>query len=226
MQNKLIVFDIDGTLTNTNDVDSQLFEKAILEYINVTTIDTQWHNYKYSTDTGIISEIIQSTLNRETKESDIELIKESFINYLSDAFANNSSYCLPIDGARTIFNDVTTSGWDIAIATGGWERSARLKLKTANIPHQSIPIAHSDDHIEREAIVLTAIQRAKKHYQKDSYSTIFYVGDRLWDKKAAKTLDIGFIGIGNELNAEARNSSFFHISDYTTDNLISYLSQV
>ena len=47
MQNKLIVFDIDGTLTNTNHVDSVFFEKAILDILPISSIDTEWHNYKY-----------------------------------------------------------------------------------------------------------------------------------------------------------------------------------
>lgn len=223
MKNNLIVFDIDGTLTNTNCVDSQLFEKAILKHLNINAIDTQWHNYKYSTDTGILIEIFQSVLNREIEAKDIELIQNIFVNYLSDAFKSDSSQCLPLAGAGNIFSRIEAQGWDIAIATGGWNRSATLKLKTAGIYNQSIPIAHSDDHIEREEIISIAISRAKKHYKRDMYSTIFYVGDRSWDKKAAENLNIGFIGVGDELK-EMAGTVYLHMDDYTTNTLIDYLT--
>ncbi len=154
--NKLIIFDIDGTLTNTNHVDSLFFEKAILDVLPITSIDTEWKNYKYSTDTGIVTEIILS------------------------------------------------------------------KLKTANIPHQTIPIAHSNDHSERENIILTCINRAKATYNKVSYSKIIYVGDKLWDKIAANNLKIGFIGIGDELDTIS-NKDFLHISDFTHPEFEQYL---
>jgi phosphoglycolate phosphatase-like HAD superfamily hydrolase len=153
MQNKLIIFDIDGTLTNTNHIDSICFEKAILDSLSIISIDTNWHNYKYSTDLGIITEIIQARLNRSPTLMEIETIKNKFITYLEAAFAENSLLCVPIEGAQRIFENISALGWDVGIATGGWEKSAVLKLKTAQIPYQNMPIAHSDDHVEREKII-------------------------------------------------------------------------
>lgn len=50
MNDKLIIFDIDGTLTNTNESDALCFEMAIKDRLNLAFIDTNWHNYKYSTE--------------------------------------------------------------------------------------------------------------------------------------------------------------------------------
>lgn len=218
MQNKLILYDIDGTLTNTNHVDSVSFEKAILDILPISSIDSQWHNYKYSTDTGIISEIIQLKLNRDPMLEEIEFIKNRFVSYLTTAFTEDKLHCVPISGSQIIFSKVFQLGWDIGLATGGWEKSALLKLSTAKIPHQAIPIAHSDDHIERENIISIAISRAQLYYKKQSYSKVVYVGDRLWDKTAATNLKINFIGIGDALRIIA-NKDFFHISDFTNSQL-------
>jgi hypothetical protein len=43
------------------------------------SIDTNWRNYKYSTDTGIVTEIVQKKLNRDPTFSEIELIKSKFV---------------------------------------------------------------------------------------------------------------------------------------------------
>ncbi|OGT41182.1 MAG: hypothetical protein A3F42_03575 [Gammaproteobacteria bacterium RIFCSPHIGHO2_12_FULL_37_34] len=224
MQDKLIIFDIDGTLTNTNHVDSVFFEKAILDVLPISSINTEWHNYRYSTDTGILTEIVQSKLDRNPTLNEIDSIKNRFVSYLENAFSENQSNCIPINGSQTIFEKISQLGWDIGIATGGWEKSALLKLKTANIPHQTIPIAHSDDHVERENIISIAISRAQECYKKLSYSKIIYVGDRLWDKVAANNLKIDFIGVGDTLGI-IENKDFFHISDFTNTHLEQYLTK-
>jgi len=108
---KLIVFDIDGTLTNTNHADSICFEKAILDIFPISSIDNNWYNYKYSTDSGILSEIIQSTLNRLPALKEIESMQRKFISYLKMAFIENKSYCTHINGSPTIFEKIFKSGW-------------------------------------------------------------------------------------------------------------------
>ncbi|MBA3661441.1 MAG: HAD family hydrolase [Gammaproteobacteria bacterium] len=222
MTHKLIVFDIDGTLTKTNDIDSLLFEKSILEVLPIHSLDTNWANYKYSTDAGILAEITQSTLNRNPHTSEVVSIKTKFFSYLASAFANHPSHCLPIHGAKEIFQRLSRLGWDIAIATGGWKTSALLKLRSAQIPYQAIPIAHSDDHVERRRIISLAIERSQKHYNKPCFKKIIYVGDRLWDERAAMDLGIDFLGIGDDLGSLG-NRDFFHISDYADARLEDHL---
>lgn len=222
IRNKLIIFDIDGTLTHTNQADAIFFEKAILDTLPILNIDKQWHNYKYSTDTGLLTEIIQSKLNRDPNSEEIELIKEKFISHLENAFAANKMLCSPVAGAQFIFSSLFQLGWDIGIATGAWEKSAVLKLKAADIPYQFIPMAHSDDHMLREEIISIAINRAKDQYKRLSYSKIVYVGDRIWDKNAANNINIGFIGVGKDLG-DIANKDFFHVNDFTDNKLIHYL---
>lgn len=220
--NNLIIFDIDGTLTDTNQVDSNYFEKALLAKLAIQFIDNEWHNYKYSTDTGLVTEIIQSEFGRDPFPQEISAIQEHFVDELETAFFEDASKCLPLEGATEIFSRLIQSGWDIGIATGGWQKSALLKLKTAHIPYEGIPIAHSDDHIERDQIISIAIDRAKNHYKRSSYNKVIYLGDRTWDKKAANKMGIGFIGIGDELG-KITEKDFYHITSYTGNGLSQYL---
>jgi phosphoglycolate phosphatase-like HAD superfamily hydrolase len=219
---QLIIFDIDGTLTNTNLADSVFFERAVLDSLPLLSFNNQWHTYSYSTDSGILTEIVRAELNRDPSQDEIEQVKEKFVFYLEEAFNANKMYCSPIEGAQSLFETLTQLGWNIGIATGGWEKSAGLKLKTAGIPYQHIPMAHSDDHMVREEIISIAIKRAQNYYKKSSYSKIIYVGDRSWDKNAANNLGIRFIGIGKELEKDV-NKNFFHINNYTESRLFHYL---
>jgi phosphoglycolate phosphatase-like HAD superfamily hydrolase len=218
MLNKLIIFDIDGTLTNTNHIDSVCFEKAILDTLSISSIDTNWHKYKYLTDWGIVCEIIQEKLNRVPTSEEIETIRDTFVTYLEAAFVKDNSLCVPINGAQNIFENISILGWDIGIATGGWEKSAILKLKTAQIQYQNVPIGNSDDHFEREKIIEIAINRAEQFYKKTSYEKIVYIGDRVWDKNAANKLKINFIGIGSELKL-INSKDFMCISNYADTQL-------
>ena len=45
----LAIFDIDGTLTNTNGVDNECFVKALAEAHAITEIDTDWATYPHTT---------------------------------------------------------------------------------------------------------------------------------------------------------------------------------
>jgi beta-phosphoglucomutase-like phosphatase (HAD superfamily) len=66
---KLAIFDIDGTLTETNKVDNECFVKAFADSHNITGIETDWTRYKHVTDSGIALEIFNERLDvRRTKK--------------------------------------------------------------------------------------------------------------------------------------------------------------
>ena len=85
----------------------------------------------------------------------------------------------------------------MAIATGGWRRSARFKLECAGIPHEGLGAAFADDAHPREEIIRIATERAasRSGAEIDALGRRLYVGDGLWDLKAAGSLGIDFLGI-------------------------------
>lgn len=226
MQNNLIVFDIDGTLTNTFQTDTIFFEKAITDAVPSIKLIRDWHSYTYSTDSGFLLEIFHENLARKPFAQEIQAIKNVFLSYLDQAFRDDSTSCLPIPGAHHVFAKIQVAApdWDVAIATGCWEKSALLKLDIAKIPFLSIPLAHADDSIKREEIIQIAMQRAKTRYNRKNYGKIVYVGDRLWDKAAADKLEIDFIGVG-PVFAAIKNQQFLQIQDYVSDELLNYLKE-
>jgi phosphoglycolate phosphatase-like HAD superfamily hydrolase len=60
---------------------------------------------------------------------------------------------------------------------------------------RGIPWASADDAIDRVDILRMAIQRAGQHCGQDTFENVVYVGDGVWDVRAAKALGIGFLGL-------------------------------
>lgn len=219
----LIIFDIDGTLTQTNDVDSKCFAQAIKDALKITDLNTNWPSYKYSTDSGLVKQIYEEFLQREPTDIEINSIREEFVHYLKYEWQNNKKCYVPVLGAAAILHQINQlSNWHLAIATGGWKQSALFKLDSAHIAHENIPKAYADDHIERAEIINIAIQRAQTQNRVNQYQQIIYVGDRLWDKRAAIGLNIGFVGVGAEF---LDDDQVFCISDFKGQpTLIDYLA--
>jgi phosphoserine phosphatase len=52
---KLIVFDLDGTLTATNAVDDECFARALHIVFDIDLINTNWTAYSHVTDAGVMA---------------------------------------------------------------------------------------------------------------------------------------------------------------------------
>ena len=48
--------------------------------------------------------------------------------------------------------------------------------------------------MDRVNILRMAIQRAGHHYGQGAFEKVLYIGDGVWDVRAAKALGIGFVG--------------------------------
>lgn len=218
--NHLIIFDIDGTLIHYIEAEDQIYLDAIHEIMPINNISSKWDEYYYSTESGILSEIFSTHLKRLPTLQEEYAIKDNYVSSLARSLLDTPNSCLA--GATEIFSQIKQKNWDIAIATGAWLESAKVKLTGSNMPYLDVPFAHGGDHHDRTQIIQTAIARSKAFYKKDSYQKIIYVGDRLWDRKAALELNIDFIGVGDHL-ASLEVKDFFHVDHYETPEFLSYL---
>lgn len=195
---QLVVFDIDGTLTNTNKIDENCFVRAFELEFGIFGINTNWTEYTYTTDSGITQQIFQEKLERLPSDEELIRIKARFVSLLQKAFINNQDLFSEIPGSANILTKLQLDpDWCVAIATGGWRESAKLKLQKANIEIEGIPLASANDALSREDIIKTAIIKAENIYQVEKFQKVVFVGDGAWDVKAAYKLNIAFIGIGN-----------------------------
>jgi phosphoglycolate phosphatase-like HAD superfamily hydrolase len=190
---QLVIFDVDGTLTLTTAIDADCYARALSAHLGIR-IDTDWSTYRHATDAGILSELLERHGILESP-SDIAAVKGRFLELLSAAVIADPGSCREVPGARAMIGYLRElPDVRLAIATGAWADSARLKLRHAAIPAKHLPFASSDDSPSRERILQTAFERAAAA-ARTVIDTVTYVGDALWDLSAARSLGFKFVGI-------------------------------
>jgi phosphoglycolate phosphatase-like HAD superfamily hydrolase len=190
----LLIFDIDGTLCDTNYIDELCLVQSAQQVLNIQNISSDWSTYKQSTDSGIILELIETT-NLHSENDMYSTVKKSFLELLEKYYYSNPEYFFPIPGAKNIIPLLIKEGFAIGIATGCWLDSAMFKLEKVGIQINNIPICSADNDIERVNIIKQCIKDCSLYYHKDTFSAITYIGDGSWDLLAAKNLGIDFLGI-------------------------------
>jgi phosphoglycolate phosphatase-like HAD superfamily hydrolase len=192
----LVVFDIDGTLTDTNLVDGQCYWRAVSEVFGLSQEQPDWSDFRHVTDVGIAAELCLRHFRRPPRRAEIESISRRLTGLLELALGRKDPSELQIPGASEILSVLgKSSDFAVALATGGFRRSAELKLRRASLP-LTWSLASSNDASAREQILRIA---AKLAAEKDAtqFARFTYIGDGVWDAKAARELGWRFIGIGS-----------------------------
>lgn len=188
---KTLVFDIDGTLTETTRVDGHFFKDAIRAAIPAVEVES-FSGFVEMTDSAILRQICT-----EAGLTEYEFLEESvrtrFVHDLTEALGTEPGSFSAVRGARMVFSYARDAGWIPAVATGGWRPSAELKLDAAEIPMVGVPLATSSEADRRVDIIRLAVSEATRGTEP---SEVVYVGDGSWDARACRELGIGFIGRG------------------------------
>ena len=190
----LIMFDIDGTLVESYDFDTQCFKQAAEEVLGIS-IDTEWHTYPHVTDSGITRELLKRhNVVADERETKATALKSRFLSLTENYIAMYG--VRPIPGAAEFLIHLQQSkNVTLALATGGWAETARMKLEAAGLAAEQIPLASASDHYDRVEIMRIAEQKTDN----DGYHTRTYFGDGVWDRTAASHLGYGFVLVGDRL---------------------------
>ena len=220
---RLVIFDIDGTLTQTMKADEECFVRSFAAVCGFSDVDTDWSRYKHATDSGIFREIHETCTGRLPSPSETSRFRQHFVDLL--ARVSSEAAFAAVTGAPLLLSRLADSGEHrVALATGAWRDSARLKMASAGLCYDDYPAASSDDAFDRESIIRLSMQRAARRYGRIG-STV-YVGDGVWDARACRGVGIPFIGIATDsraarLSAEGAVCVFPAFSD--TDLFLSRL---
>jgi beta-phosphoglucomutase-like phosphatase (HAD superfamily) len=190
-----IIFDLDGTLIDSYDLDEQLYRKAVLLEVPGVKFRKSWYEYYHSTDSGILMEILKEfhlpvgPYHDSVRQRFGKLVKEHL----------QSSYnCKPIPGAAALLHKLQkTPNIEIGIATGGWRHTAKMKLEAAGLPLLEVPMSSGDDAHSRSEIMQICASRMGS-----SIAKFIYVGDAEWDLNAADELGWKFIGVGRRMRGK------------------------
>lgn len=187
----LVLFDVDGTLTDTHEVASSAYLRSAKKHFSLEATDLDWGQYTNSTATGIAQEITQKKWGRNPLESELGGIKEDVLNAVKGA----SIKAIP-GSVETIKHLLNDCHYAVGIATGNFRCVVEHTLGEIGLP-EGIPLATADEHIDRAGIITLSIEKARTSADIQSFSAITYIGDGAWDYRAAQSLGHGFIGVGS-----------------------------
>ncbi len=189
-----IIFDIDGTLLQSDASDDTWYLAAIREVLGNVNLRPSWGMYTQFTATGILAEILADNAIVHTRET-VAAVRNYFVTSVSRHVAERGPFA-EVPGARTFVESLHSSTTHrVAYATGGWHGAAHLKLSTSAFPIAGVPLATSDDYLERQEIMLHALRQLN-----GDFDTVTYYGDGHWDAIAAKALGWKFVPVGRKLN--------------------------
>jgi len=195
----LVIFDIDGTLTDTNTVDLDCYYRALEDEFHVPRTTKLTIDHDLVTDAGFARASFRNVHGTDPDDAAIRELESKFMLYIRQSFAAVPSVVREINGAASLLERLKADrNWCVAIATGCWLESATFKLDKARLFDQSLPLATCDDSPKRSEIVSLSHQRARIRYGQQSFDRIVAVGDRPWDLHVAKMLNHAFIGVESD----------------------------
>lgn len=213
-QTTVYILDLDGTLMPTAKIDNECFWQAVFECFGERESLPDIHQFKHITDTGILHEWCQMELGRPPLMREIEQIKEDFFQLLKSAASRQPEHFKPIPGVVEWLSAIAENdNLHAGIATGGWEYSARLKMKISGLDRFSLAITSSDNAMARADIMQIALKKTLKD-RVHTGAIISYVGDGLWDFEASRELGWNFIGIATGARAtQLKQAGAKHLQD-------------
>ncbi len=212
---KLIVFDIDDTLTKSEYQHQTAYVNAMKEF-GILEINQNWASYQHHTDSYILKENYEHNLN---KAFEFSFIKDFEIRMTELMLSFNK--VSEISGAKDMMASIMTQkDYAVAFATGSLLKPAIIKLQQAEIEFDEKLVVGSNQIYEREGIVQQAINQAKEFYKVDVFENIISVGDGIWDLNTAQNLDVHFMGIGMKNYADFEKAGIkAHIKDWNDFDL-------
>ncbi len=195
---RIILFDIDGTLTATTNADNGCYETAFARSFGFPLPTSDWHCYQHVTDMGIIQEVMKNTGRPPATMDAIDRFERIYESELAESFAQHPAGFIEIPGARRLLEALRkTEGVVAALSTGGMRRTALFKLRQIGVDGTAMQGAFANDAISRADIARMAIQRTGI-----APTDIVYVGDGAWDVQTAAELGMRFVGVCREYSRD------------------------
>jgi beta-phosphoglucomutase-like phosphatase (HAD superfamily) len=199
----LVMFDVDGTLVDSEGFDGPLFVRAVREVVGVE-VDDDWSSYPHATDSGLVSEVLRRHGIDDHDGALRARIEREFVAAIRAHVDAHGVRQVP--GAGALLEVLRRApAVRVAIATGGWRDSARLKLEAADIDLEGIVVASASDSEERTVIMRIAEERATGGVAPRRRT---YFGDAAWDLRACAMLGYEFVAIGGKVPHTCSFASF------------------
>lgn len=189
-----VLFDLDGTLCDTGDVDDECYREAVASALEISPARVDWSDAPHRSDSGIARWLWERFRSRAPTAEEQAGLRIDFVSRLESALAAAPGRFRCISGAAEFLNELIRRHVALGIGTGGWRASAELKLAAAGLD-VSLLHATADDSESRTGIFTLAKSRTIGARLTTPTRTLL-VGDGIWDLRTARELGWEFLGIG------------------------------
>ena len=190
----LVIFDVDGTLVQSDKMDSKCFARTYEGEYGRTFPTIDWSQYPHVSDTTIFKTVIQNHFNRSVHEGEEESFRKKFVaNIIQNRQTMPEAFSEVPFAKQTIDLLLSDQRYVVGVATGGWRDPAIVKLNFVGIPAERLLVSGADGKETREAIIQHTIEKARKQYR--GINRIVYVGDAIWDVTTTRNMNLPFVGI-------------------------------
>lgn len=192
----LLLFDIDGTLTDTEADDARLFRQALCDVVEGGEPEVgPRESYAEATNAAMVRTILGQLLGRPAREIEVMAVHGRYVELWSKAVESGEIVIRPVPGAPEILaaarrrEDVVT-----AVYSGSWLQDAGIKLAIGGFDLDELAVATCDDSERLSGIMNTAGIYAQAAAGVPGFSDTVVVGDGVWDAKAARAIGAGMVG--------------------------------
>jgi phosphoglycolate phosphatase-like HAD superfamily hydrolase len=192
---KLVMFDMDGTLTDGFAIEENCYVLAIEQALGLPGVKTEWETYTHTTASYCLEEIVRRARGHPPTAAESRAVQARMVALMEDITRRTGRGTREIPGAAACLRELQRRGYAVAIASGDWEATARLKFTTAGIPFAGLPAAFCDVANPRTDIMRAALARAAAHHGRERFDRITYVGDAAWDVRACRELGWPLVGV-------------------------------
>jgi phosphoglycolate phosphatase-like HAD superfamily hydrolase len=197
----LVMFDMDGTLTDSFAIDENCYVLAIQQALGLTEVVTEWEGYTHTSSSYCLQEIVRASRGHPITPEESRSVQQRMIGLMEEIRQRKGRCTAEIPGAADCVRELRRQGYAVAIASGDWEATARHKLAAAEIPFHGLPSAFCDESHVRTEIMQCALGRAAAHYGCTTFERIVYVGDAAWDVRACRELGWPLVAVAQGTHA-------------------------
>ncbi len=219
MSNKVIFFDIDGTLLNTGGAGQLAMERALVHDFRI--------NFPFEgvltagrTDRGITDEIFDRYEVENTLENR-ERFREAYLSHLPNTLAAAPGLLLP--GVVELLKELETDeSVVLSILTGNYLKGAEIKLRHFTLSEFFVSGGFGDHHADRNDVARLAMGAIKKHLDREVDATdTMVIGDTPADITCARAIGATAVAVATgkfsveELSAHNPDHLFPDFTDTT-----------
>lgn len=200
MKYRGIIFDIDGTITSTNQLIFDTFNHVANKYLNKAFTDEEIISMFGPPEDVILKELFSDNLEEATEE---------YYKY----YKANHSIAKIYPGIKELIQDIKNYPALLSVYTGKGKRSSLITLQETDVVHYFDMIVTGDDVNEHKPSA-EGILKFVNEYNLPK-EKVLMIGDAVSDVKAARSAGVDYASVlwdsyGAEKVKEINSSKVFH----------------